>query len=124
MSPIEDLIIQQEKQLYLRKDPVSILCELVDNDFMEIGSSSNVHDKKEVIRWLKSNDPSKVEGSDFNILFLSDDVILLTYTSVTCSPHLNKPKQARRSSIWRHSAGKWRMVFHQGTPLRDPEMPL
>lgn len=117
MNSIEDLIIHQEKQLYLRKDPVSILGELVDNDFMEIGSSSNIHDKKEVLRWLQSDDPSEVEGKDFNTIFLSDDVLLLTYTSTTHSPHLNKPKHARRSSIWRHSAGKWRMVFHQGTPL-------
>lgn len=114
---IIELIIKQEKQLFLRKDPVAILSELIDDEFMEIGSSSIIHDKKEVVRWLKSDDASQIEGVDFKASFITDEVILLTYVSQIKQPQLDKPKQAMRSSIWKCSAGKWRMIFHQGTPL-------
>lgn len=117
MKAIIDLIIKQEKQLFLRKDPISVLSELVDDEFMEIGSSSEIHDKEEVIRWLGCEDPSEVQGLDFKATFLSENILLLTYTSTTTSPYLERPKQARRSSIWRRTLDKWQMVFHQGTPI-------
>ncbi len=115
---IIDLIIKQEKQLFLRKDPISVLSELVDDAFMEIGSSSEIHDKKEVIRWLACEDSSEIQGEDFKATFLSENIVLLTYTSVITHPQQDKPKQARRSSVWRRSEGKWKMVFHQGTPIK------
>lgn len=117
MNNIIDLIIKQEQQLFLRQDPVSILSELVDDDFVEIGSSSVIHDKAEVIRWLKCKDPSEIRGEAFKATFLSENIVLLTYISTTNSPQIKEPKQARRSSIWRCSANKWQMVFHQGTPI-------
>jgi hypothetical protein len=118
MNNIVELIIKQEKQLFMRKDPVAVLRELVDDEFIEIGSSSTMYDKNEVIRWLASEDPSEVEGLKFKAMFLSEDVILLTYISVTNRPGLDEPKHAMRSSVWRRSAGSWRMVFHQGTPIK------
>ena len=117
MNAIIELIIKQEKQLFLREDPISVLSELVDDEFMEIGSSSAVHDKTEVIRWLESNDPSEIQGEDFKAKFLSEDIVLLTYISTTNSPQ-KEPKQAKRSSIWKRSANKWQMVFHQGTSVK------
>jgi len=116
-NEIVDLIIKQEKKLYIRQDPLPILRELVDDEFMEIGSSANVYDKKEAIRWLGCDDPSEINGMDFKATFLAVDIILLTYTSVTTSPQLVKPKQAKRSSIWRRAEGQWKIVFHQGTPI-------
>ena len=117
MSSIVDLIIRQEKQLYMRKEPVSVLSEFIDNEFIEIGSSAKIHDKKEVIRWLESKDPSTIHGTNFKATFLSDTILLLTYTSTISSPQLDTPKHALRSSIWRLSTNKWQMVFHQGTPI-------
>ncbi len=117
MNNIVELIIKQEKQLFMRKDPVAVLSELIDDEFIEIGSSSTMYDKNEVIRWLRSGGPSEVEGLKFKAMFLSERIILLTYISVTNRPGLDQPKQAMRSSVWKQSAGRWRMVFHQGTPI-------
>ena len=115
-SPLLNLIIKQEKQLLARTDPVEILCELLDDEFMEIGSSSQIHDKDEVIRWLSSVDQSERTGLQFKAKQLSDDVILLTYISCIKQNLLSEIKQAKRSSIWRKTHDQWRMVFHQGTP--------
>ena len=117
MKAIETLIIKQEKQLFLRKESVSVLSALIDDEFVEIGSSAKLYDKAEVIRWLKSEEKREIHGINFKTTFLSDEIVLLTYISVTTAVEFEQPKQAFRSSIWRHSAGNWRMIFHQGTPI-------
>ena len=62
-SPLVNLIIKQEKQLLARTDPIEVLCELIDDEFMEIGSSSQIHDKDEVVRWLSSADQSDLSAN-------------------------------------------------------------
>jgi len=115
-SPLLNLIIKQENQLLARTDPVEVLCKLIDDEFIEIGSSSQIHDKAEVIRWLSSADQSERNGIQFKAKQLSDDVILLTYISCIKENHSSETKQALRSSIWRRTQDGWQMVFHQGTP--------
>lgn len=114
--PFFNLIISQEKQLLERTDPVEILCELIDDEFMEVGSSSTIYDKAEVVRWLSSEDKTTRTGMQFKAKQLCDDIILLTYISCIKEHHCSENKQALRSSIWRQTQGQWRMVFHQGTP--------
>ena len=116
MDSVINLIILQEEQLFLRKEPISVLSALIDDAFIEIGSSGSIHDKAEVIRWFKSGDQSEIQGIDFKAKYLSDDVILLTYQSITKVPGIDAPKQALRSSIWKYTDGVWKMIFHQGTP--------
>lgn len=111
-------IIQQETQLLIRTDPMDVLGDLIDDEFAEIGSSATIYDKTEVMRWLASEDQSQRTGQQFKARFLSDDVILLTYISSIKDNLSADSKQALRSSIWRQTAGRWRMVFHQGTPIR------
>ena len=115
-SPLLNLIIKQENQLLARTDPVEILCELIDEEFIEYGSSSQIHDKDEVARWLSSPDQSERAGIQFKAKQLTDDVILLTYISCIKENHSSETKRALRSSIWRRTQNQWRMVFHQGTP--------
>ena len=111
-------IIKQEMQLLDRVDSPNILAELIDNEFIEIGSSAAIHDKAEVIRWLASDDQSERIGTSFKAHPLAENIILLTYISTIKDTPVAESKQAMRSSIWRLSDGKWRMVFHQGTPLK------
>lgn len=111
-------IIQLEIQLLERVDSPTILAELIDEEFMEIGSSSSTYDKAEVERWLSSDDVRKHSGSSFQGRFLSDTVILLTYVSTLKDAPLSENKPTMRSSIWRLIDERWKMVFHQGTPLK------
>ncbi|AHE67045.1 DUF4440 domain-containing protein [Legionella oakridgensis] len=110
-------IIRQENQLLARKEPVSNLIDLIDDEFMEIGKYGEMHDKAEVARWLMSDERSEYYGVQFDAKQLADEVILLTYISENKENQGANRKQVFRSSIWRLHQGKWRMVFHQGTPL-------
>ncbi len=55
--------------------------------------------------------------NDFSIKVLADDVVLATYVSHRHNPD-EDPKHALRSSIWKLMDGRWKIVFHQGTPIR------
>ncbi|KTD36527.1 hypothetical protein Lnau_1511 [Legionella nautarum] len=55
-------IIKQEVQLLDKIDSLDALAELIDNEFIEIGSSAVIYDKDEVIRWLASDDQSERIG--------------------------------------------------------------
>ena len=62
---IINLIIKQETQLLDKVDSLDVLADLIDNEFMEIGSSAVVFDKAEVMRWLASDDQSERIGTSF-----------------------------------------------------------
>ena len=111
-------IIKQEVQLLDKIDSLEVLAELIDNEFIEVGSSAVIYDKAEVMRWLASNDQSERVGTSFKAHQLSESIILLTYISAIKDTPASNSKQAIRSSIWRLTDGQWRMVFHQGTPMK------
>ncbi|WP_094092254.1 nuclear transport factor 2 family protein [Legionella clemsonensis] len=111
-------IIKQEIQLLNRTDSPDILAELIDDEFVEIGSSTVVNDKTEVVRWLASDDKSEYVGDAFKAYPLAENILILTYISTTKGPSITEKRQTMRSSIWRLTNGHWRMVFHQGTPLK------
>lgn len=111
-------IIKQEVQLLDKSDSLEVLAELIDNEFIEVGSSAVIYNKAEVMRWLASNDQSERVGTSFKAHQLSESIILLTYVSTIKDTPVSKSKQAIRSSIWRLIDSQWRMVFHQGTPIK------
>lgn len=111
-------IIKQEVQLLDKVDSPEVLAGLIDNEFIEIGSSAVVYNKAEVMRWLASDDKSERTGTEFKAYTLAENLILLTYISIIKDTPAAESKQAMRSSIWRLTDGQWRMVFHQGTPLK------
>lgn len=115
---LTNLIIKLEEQLLEKTDSLTNLIDLIDDEFIEIGSSANEYNKKAVAEWLKSNDQSERTGSLFKAQQLSEDMILLTYISSIKDTPVSETKQAARSSIWRLRNNKWRMIFHQGTPIK------
>lgn len=118
-SKITDQLIRQEQQLLDKTDSLDLLADLIDDEFIEIGSSSIIYDKAEVLRWLASDDQSERIGTSFKSQKFSEDVILLTYISSIKDTPDSETKKAMRSSIWRLRNNHWRMIFHQGTPLKS-----
>lgn len=51
--------------------------------------------------------------SDFEIYPLSGNAVLTIYKIFD----EGKKRVSLRSSIWRYRKGKWKMFFHQGTPV-------
>ncbi|MBU7595685.1 DUF4440 domain-containing protein [Metabacillus halosaccharovorans] len=110
---LREHILQLEKRLmsYDYKE----LDELLAEDFLEFGSSGNSFDKKEQLEAAKSETTTnsiKFKVTDFNIKLLASDIVLATYRTF----RHNDSKYALRSSIWKINEGKWKMIFHQGTP--------
>jgi len=94
---------------------------LLAEEFVEFASSGGIYSKRKLIDELCS-DPRESQRrfatlQKLNVAWLGEDVALLTYRSAKVQG--DNPRQiANRASIWKRIDGRWRMVFHQGTPTR------
>lgn len=97
------------------------LDQLLADEFLEFGSSGRVYDKRQVIDLLCTEPTEKQRRyatfQKLNVAWLGDDVALITYRSVKTESDNPRRQLANRASIWKRSDGRWRLVFHQGTPL-------
>lgn len=91
------------------RDQVS---RLLHDDFLEFGSTGRVYNQKVLLDMLENEEPSPVVIRDFAVRQLSNDTALVTYRTVG-----QAGQEARRSSVWVHDDGAWKMVFHQGTRI-------
>lgn len=87
--------------------------------FWEVGASGNVYQKEDVINTLQEryNDPSYEdvwEVSDFELTQIASDNYLLTYVLIQ-----DNIRVTRRSTIWRKEEGKWKILYHQGTIVKE-----
>jgi len=92
---------------------------LLTDDFMEFGSSGRIYDKHEIINTLRSESPARRSLTDFRALPLGPGVVLTTYRATSYGASGEQPIHSLRSSVWRLLDGRWQMVFHQGTPLKE-----
>lgn len=93
--------------------------ELLAEDFLEIGSSGRVYDKAQITALLAAETGVlSVETDTFAFRKLAEGVVLVTYT--TRITNEAETRSALRSSIWRKTNGRWKIVFHQGTPTDIP----
>ena len=112
---LQDSIQQLELSLLnpeVRKSR-SILDSLIADDFLEIGASGNVYNKDDILNALPNEETNAYSLSDFGVLFLSEGLILATYTLS------ENYRQTKRSSIWKNTNQKWALIFHQGTVIQD-----
>jgi hypothetical protein len=105
---------------------------LLDPDFVEIGRSGRIYDRKGIVAALAVEDasPTALRITDFAVRLLAPGVALATYRTVhdgaagaaagaatTGATTAATTATTLRSSTWHlDSLGVWRMVFHQGTP--------
>lgn len=86
---------------------------MIHDAFKEFGSSGRVYQKASIIAMMTREAPGEITIRDFRVLKLSEEAVLLTYRSV------GQSGDVRRSSIWVNQDGRWRIIFHQGTPIRS-----
>jgi len=55
--------------------------------------------------------------TNFKMYVLSPDVVQTLFKTEKTVVETGKVSNSMRSSIWKNENGKWRMIFHQGTPL-------
>ena len=121
-APAQDLdalLLELEGALHLREVRASAarLEELLDDDFHELGVSGTVWTRAAIVEALRDEAFSPRTMSDFRVLRMARDVALVTYRAHREAIAERPAAHSLRSSLWKCRQGRWRMVFHQGTPL-------
>ena len=109
----------EEKLLHanVRKNP-EMLDELLGEDFEEIGSIGKTSTRDEVIDWLLTKEKDITWTlNEFRIRELAPGLVLAIYRANKKDIKNEINKGSIRSSIWKLSDGKWKMIFHQGTKI-------
>jgi ribonuclease HI len=85
---------------------------LLHPDYREFGRSGRVWDKESVLDLMEdTSELVRIRAEGLDAVPLGDDVVLVTYDSVT------PEARAHRSSVWVRESGRWQVRFHQGTPV-------
>ena len=116
---VEDADIRQfiDLELLLLAPQVRLsparLDELLDPDFREIGTSGRRWTRAETISALsgQTTDNGPIEATDFAVTPVAPGVVLVSFLTV------GRGRRSLRSSLWRRTEGRWRVLHHQGTPL-------
>ena len=91
--------------------------EILSPNFSEIGRSGRTYNRKATIDCQPTKIPAKLPLLNFKVRLITEGVALVTYvSSVNYQTGL---ELGLRSSLWSKQGGKWRLEFHQGTPLQS-----
>lgn len=111
-------VIELERTLWdprSRNDP-DVVDRLLHPDYLEVGSTGRMWTRQEI---LEPVGDFTAELTDFATAEIGPGVLLVTYTSVVHElSGIDEVTEGRvkRSSLWLHSDGQWRLRYHQGTP--------
>ncbi|QNK70352.1 VOC family protein [Variovorax sp. PAMC26660] len=116
---LDALLLKLEGDLHLREVRASAarLEELLEDDFQEIGISGTTWTRPAIVEALRDEVFSERTMSDFRVQRIAPDVALVTYRVHRKAIAQRPSADSLRSSLWRQRLGRWRMAFHQGTPL-------
>jgi hypothetical protein len=83
--------------------------------FIEFGSSGRVWNKSSIIETMRREEfDLQIVVEDFAVRRLAPEVVLVTYVSRKTEGD-QLAGSTLRSSVWTRLAGRWQMIFHQGT---------
>ncbi len=107
-----------EEQLLLRavRQNTAMVAGMLSDEFLEFGSSGRMYTKPEILESLQAEAPKELSLRDLKLTTLSPDVALLTYKVRKLQADV-PAVESLRSSIWSRQAGRWQMIFHQGTAI-------
>lgn len=92
--------------------------QMMADDFWEVGASGRRYSRAFVLRELEKRHAAPHEdhweAQEFHCRQLSADTYLLTYTLLQ-----NSERVTRRSTIWQTTPDGWKILYHQGTIVRD-----
>jgi deazaflavin-dependent oxidoreductase (nitroreductase family) len=111
----------EREPLFHREEPPTreVFDAMMDPGFVHVGASGRRRGRAEVLDALEERYRTSFEEDWDEIVepdcrHLGGSAYLLTYTLV------QGDRITRRASIWDRSSGRWRVVYHQGTPVPDP----
>ena len=115
LRELEEKLLQPD----IRRSSEAV-ASLLAEEFVEFGSSGRVLDKQQIIAALQHEPAMQRSLLDFRTTVLAPGVVLVTYRIVRHPSSEEPPMHLLRSSIWKLVAGRWQMVFHQGTVAKEP----
>jgi glyoxylase I family protein len=117
---LDTLLLKLERALHLREVRASAaqLEELLDDGFRELGISGTEWTRPAIIEALHDEAFSERAISDFRVQRMAPDIALVTYRAHRAAIPGRPEADSLRSSLWRLRRGRWRMTFHQGTPIQ------
>jgi hypothetical protein len=98
----------------VRSSPESMRA-LLGEEFVEFGSSGRVFDRAAAIALVSGQAAFHSRLDKFSVRALAPEVALTTYRLSAWSESEDQARVTLRSSVWVHRAGRWVLVFHQGT---------
>lgn len=119
MENIEKVLFNLESELQkpdVRKS-VEKLDGLISDDLREITSSGAVTNKQDCFVNLPATPEIKFVMTDFSIRELAPNLVQTFFKTKKTVVGTDKVSDSMRNSIWKNENGKWKMVFHQGTPV-------
>lgn len=114
----EEFQLLEEKLLQpdIRRS-INDLKTIIDDTFIEVGSSGCIYNKQQIINILPTLPIVKMTIMDFEAKLLAEGVVQTIYR---VSRQTNEMiEYSLRSSIWLLKNEKWYIVFHQGTPVSN-----
>ncbi len=96
------------------------IAEILDDGCVEFCSSGKIY------RYAKGDTFGHGKRRDWEIVDfqaeeLASDIVLAKYRLLKHDEPNEAMRASLRSSIWKAIDGKWKMVFHQGTPSRSEQ---
>jgi ribonuclease HI len=111
-------VLELERSLWepLNRNDADYVDRLLHPDYLEVGSSGRTWTREEIIEPVGD---FHAELSGLAAAELAPDVVLVTYTSVIydlAGTDEITQRPVKRTSLWMHRGGRWRLRYHQGTP--------
>lgn len=106
--------VAREKMVWdaLKRKDYDSFASFLDDAQIEV-EADGVYDRAGTLKGVRMFDASKWEQSDFKTVNFDSDAMLVTYLVKSSDP---KVPQERHTTIWIKRDGKWKALFHQGTP--------
>lgn len=119
---LEDLLIGHEMSLVAaqqRGDRAALEAKL-DEKFCEIGSSGRLFSRTELLDSIAQIKILDCSFDKFQVLPIDEQHAIVTYIAKTRRRYQGEETTVftYRSSTWKEERDGWRMIFHQGTPLK------
>jgi hypothetical protein len=92
---------------------------ITTDELFEFGRSGRTYTRDDLLDIPDQDIPATLPLQGFTVHEVAADVALVTYVSEL---QLTTLELANRSSLWVHQGGRWRLRFHQGTPVPTAEV--
>lgn len=111
---LEELLLSSQS-----RKSMELISSLLDDSFVEFGSSGQVYNRMQTMSAIKDDPTAEWHIKGYRVTFLSSNIALATFRTVKADKENNNKVESLRSSIWRKTNSKWKLVFHQGTGVGE-----